>query len=352
MTGSEPEAPRSSRRRTIIGAVVSIAILALVFLFLFPRLADYGEALEQIQAMPPIWILALVAASLVNIVVYPFTEIAAIPGLAYRAAFMSRQAAFTVSNIVPGGGAVAVATQYSILAGYRVSPAQAAAAVSADGAWTYLITLGAPSIAVGLLLIEGDSIAGFAVAAIVGLVIVIASIAAITAILRSESGARRLASWVQPLADRLFRLVHKQAPDLTDALVTFHTHASSMVGERWRSLTVTNVAAQFAPMLVLLAALSALGAFPTPLTLIEVFAAYSIALLLTMFPLTPGGLGTVDAALVALLVGFGVDSSTALAADLIWRVVWFLPQLLVGLVALGIYRWDRRRQSPARPATA
>ena len=54
MTGSESEAPRSSRRRTIIGAVVSIAILALVFLFLFPRLADYGEALEQIQAMPPI----------------------------------------------------------------------------------------------------------------------------------------------------------------------------------------------------------------------------------------------------------------------------------------------------------
>jgi len=157
--------PRSSRKRTIIGAIVSIAVLALVFLFLFPRLADYGEALEQIQAMPPIWIVALVAACLLNIVVYPLTEIAAIPHLSYRAAFMSRQAAFTVSNIVPGGGAVAVATQYSILAGYRVSPAQAAAAVSADGAWTYLITLGAPSIAVGLLLIEGDSIAGFAVAA-------------------------------------------------------------------------------------------------------------------------------------------------------------------------------------------
>lgn len=351
MTDTVPAAPRTSRKKTIIGAIVSIAVLALVFVFLFPRLADYGEAIDQIQDMPPWWIAALVAASLVNIVVYPFTEIAAIPHLKYRAAFMSRQAAFTVSNIVPGGGAVAVATQYSILAGYRVSPAQAAAAVSADGAWTYLITLGAPSIAVGLLLIEGDSIAGFALAAIVGAVIVIVSIAAIAAVLRSETGARRLASWVQPLANRLFRLVRKPAPDLTDALVAFHTHASAMVGERWRSLTVTNVAAQFAPLLVLLAAVAALGVFPHPLTLIEVFAAYSIALLLTMFPLTPGGLGTVDAALVALLVGFGADSSTALAADLIWRVVWFLPQLLVGLVALGIYRWDRRRQTPT-PTTA
>lgn len=346
-------APRSSRKRTIIGAVVSIAVLALVFVFLFPRLADYGEALEQIQAMPPIWIVALVAACLLNVVVYPLTEIAAIPDLSYRAAFMSRQAAFTVSNIVPGGGAVAVATQYSILAGYRVSPAQAAAAVSADGAWTYLITLGAPSIAVGLLLIEGDSIAGFAVAAIVGLLIVIASIVAIAAVLRSETGARRLASWVQRPVDAVFRVIHRPAPDMTDSLVSFHTHASAMVGERWRSLTVTNVAAQFAPLLVLLAAVAALGVFPHPLTMVELFAAYSIALLLTMFPLTPGGLGTVDAALVALLTGFGVDSSTALAADLIWRVVWFLPQLLVGVVALGIYRWDRRRheRSAEAPAT-
>jgi uncharacterized protein (TIRG00374 family) len=103
-------------------------------------------------------------------------------------------------------------------------------------------------------------------------------------------------------------------------------------------------------MLVLLAALAGLKAFPAHLSLVQCFAAYAIALLLTMFPLTPGGLGTVDAALVALLVGFGVDSSAALAADLIWRLVWFLPQLLVGLVALGIYKWDKRNM--AREAAA
>lgn len=334
---------RRGRRSTIIGAIVSLVILAAVFLFLFPRFADYGSAFEQMLTLSPWWIAALIAASMLNIALYPLTEIAAIPGLRYRAAFMSRQAAFTISNIVPGGGAVAVATQYSILAGYRVSPAQAAAAVSADGAWTYLITLGAPSIAVGLLLIEGDSVAGFRIAAVVGLVIVIGSVAAISTILRSEAGARRLGSWSQRVVDRVFRVLRKPAPDVTAAVLAFHTNAAEMVGERWRSLTVTNVVAQFTPMLVLGAALAGLGVLGHPITLIEMFAAYSIALLLTMFPLTPGGLGTVDAALVALLVGFGADSSTALAADLIWRLVWFLPQLLAGLVAFGLYRWDVRR---------
>lgn len=334
---------RSSRRSTVIGAVVSVVVLAAVFLFLFPRFADYGAAFDQMLDLSPWWIAALVLASLVNIGLYPLTEIAAIPRLAYRAAFMSRQAAFTISNIIPGGGAVAVATQYSILAGYRVPPVTAAAAVSADGAWTYLITLGAPSIAVGLLLIEGDSIAGFRLAAAIGLVLVIGSVAAITVILRSEEGARRLGSWAQRVVDRVYRVVKKTAPDVTSAAMAFHTNAAEMVGARWRSLTVTNVVAQFMPFVVLGAALAGLGVLGHPVTAIEAFAAYSIALLLTMFPLTPGGLGTVDAALVALLVGFGADSSTALAADLIWRLVWFLPQLLVGLLALGIYRWDRHR---------
>jgi uncharacterized protein (TIRG00374 family) len=341
---------RAPRPGTIVGGLVSVAILAAVFVFLFPKFADYGEAIDQIRTMSPWWVAALVLASLVNIVVYPFTEIAAIPGLAYRAAFMSRQAAFTISNVVPGGGAVAVATQYSILAGYRVPAVRAAAAVSADGAWTYLITLAAPSVAVGLLLIAGDSIAGFKLAAGLGLAIVIGSVAAITVTLRSESGARRIGGWVQRPADRLFKVLKRPAPDVTSMLVDFHTHASEMVGERWRSLTVTNLAAQFAPLVVLLAALAGLGVLPTPVSLVEGFAAYSIALLLTMFPLTPGGLGTVDAALVALLVGFGVASSTALAADLIWRLVWFLPQLLVGLCALGIYQWDKRKA--ARSAVA
>jgi uncharacterized protein (TIRG00374 family) len=347
---AEPAPSRKSRKGTVIGALVSIVVLAAVFFFLFPKFADYGKAIDQIRAMSPWWIAALVAASLANIVVYPFTEIAAIPGLSYRAAFMSRQAAFTISNVIPGGGAVAVATQYSILAGYGVSAVRAAAAVSADGAWTYLITLGAPSIAVGLLLIAGDSIAGFKLAAALGLVIVIVSITVIAVTLRSETGARRIGGWVQRPVDRVYRLFKKTAPNATSILMDFHTHASEMVGERWRSLTVTNVAAQFAPMLVLLAALAGLKAFPAHLSLVQCFAAYAIALLLTMFPLTPGGLGTVDAALVALLVGFGVDSSAALAADLIWRLVWFLPQLLVGLVALGIYKWDKRNM--AREAAA
>jgi uncharacterized protein (TIRG00374 family) len=335
--------PRRSRKKTIITTLVGLAIMVAIFAFLFPHLADYQEALTKLGEMPNIWIAALAAAGILNIAIYPFTAIAAIPKLGYRAAFVDRQAGFLVSNIIPGGGAVAVGTQYAILARYGVSAAAAAAAVSADAVWTYLLTLGFPSIAVVLLVIEGRSTAGFMTAAIIGLIVVIISLMVIVTTLRSEAGAIRIAHLAQRPVSAVMRRFKRPAPDLSSILLEFHHHASAMVSTRWRQLTITNLAAQLAPLLVLWLALIGLGAFPEPLTIVEIFAAYSVALLLTSFPITPGGLGTVDAALVALLVSFGVDSSTAIAADLVWRIVWFLPQLLVGAGAMGIYWWDRRK---------
>ncbi len=337
--------PKKKRLRTVITLLIGLIIMAAVFFFLFPQLGDYGKAIEQLKNISPLWIALLVAAGLLNIALYPLTAIAAIPHLSYRHAFVNRQAGFLVSNVIPGGGAVAVGTQYAILARYGVPAPAAAAAVSADAVWTYLLTLSFPMIGVVGLVIEGRSTAGFMTGAIIGVVVVIISVIAIALILRSEAGARRVARIVQPLVNRAMKVIKKPAPDITAKLVDFHHEASELVARRWHWLTLTNVVAQLTPFVVLLFALAGLGQFPEPLTLIEIFAAYSIALLLTSFPITPGGLGTVDAALVALLTAFGVDSSLAVVADLIWRLVWFLPQLLVGLGAFGMYKWDTRKHA-------
>ncbi|MEI6361415.1 MAG: YbhN family protein [Actinomycetes bacterium] len=339
-----PVERRRSRKATVISLVVGLVVMIAVFAFLFPQLGTYEKAIEQLQSIPTAWIVVLVATGILNIAVYPLTAIAAIPGMRYWHAFVDRQVGFMISNVIPGGGAVAVGTQYSILSFYGVSAASAAAAVSADAVWTYLMVLGTPALAVGLLVITGRSAAGYTTAAVIGLIVVIVSVIAIAAVLRSPDSARRLGTWLQRPANRIWGVIHRQAPDVTASLVGFNKEASAMVAHRWPMLTATNVLAQLAPYFVLLAALAGLGAFPDSVNWIEVFAAYSIALLLTSFPITPGGLGTVDAVLVLLLTRFGVSSTTAIATDLIWRLVWFLPQLLVGLAALGIFTWEKRRR--------
>ena len=97
---------------------------------------EEGQGLaEYVLILALIAIVAIVAAGVVNIVVYPFTATAAIPELRYRHAFVDRQAGFLISNVIPGGGAFAVGTQYSILSRYGVSANAAAAAVSAKPAF-------------------------------------------------------------------------------------------------------------------------------------------------------------------------------------------------------------------------
>lgn len=342
MTEVQGAKKKSSWKRNAVSAIVGLVVMVLLFWFISQNAGQYSKAFTELGSVDTGWKVAIAAASLLNIVIYPLTAIAAIRTLSYLHASLSRQAGFTLSNIVPGGGAVAVATQYAVLARYGVPQARAAAAVSADAIYTYLFTLGAPSIAVLLLVIEGRSTTAFMTTAIIGLSVVIISLIIIIAVLRSEDSARKIGGWLQKPVNKIFALVHKHATDIANMLSQFHNQASDLITHRWKSLTVTNVAAQMAPMLVLWAALMGLGVTDSQLTIIELFAAYSVALVLTAFPITPGGLGTVDAALIALLVAFGVDSSTAVAADLLWRLGWFLPQLLVGGVALAKYWWDGR----------
>jgi uncharacterized protein (TIRG00374 family) len=317
--------------------------MALLFWFISQNAGEYSKAFGELGSVDTVWKISIAIASIFNIVIYPLTAIAAIHSLSYLHASLSRQTGFTLSNIVPGGGAVAVATQYAVLARYGVPQARAAAAVSADAIYTYLFTLGAPSIAVLLLVVEGRSTAAFMTTAAIGLTVVIISLVVIISDLHSEAAAKKIGGWVQRPINKFFKVIHRNGPDVTVALVQFHEQASDLIRHRWKSLAVTNISAQLAPMFVLGVALLGLGVTESQLTLIELFAAYSVALVLTAFPITPGGLGTVDAALIALLIAFGVDSSTAVAADLLWRIGWFLPQLLVGALFLVKYWWDGRQ---------
>ena len=130
----------------------------------------------------------------------------------------------------------------------------------------------------------------------------------------------------------------------------FREQTVDVVGERWPVLTATNVAQQLAQFSVLAVAVYGLGGTSTGVNLLEVFAAFALARLAGFIPITPGGLGTVDAALVGLVSAFGMSREEALAANLLWRAATFLPQVVIGIVTFVIWRVQQsRRQTPASP---
>lgn len=349
----EKNAKPPSRKRLIITAVLGLVVMIGVFVLLIPQFGDYENAILQLKDMPLGWIIALVVAGILNLVLYPYTVLVSVEGLRYWHGQVERQVGFLVSNAIPGGGAFAVGAQYKVLSLYKVPPPLAASAVSADAVWTFLLTLGMPAFAVLLLVFEGDSNTQLTTIAVLGMIAFAVLLALSIVTIRSEAGARRVGRRLELIVGAIARKFKKDAPGLEQALVNFQAQAHDLVTRRWFHLSVANLVAQLTPFLVLLMALGGLGEWPgTPLKTAQIFAAYAVALLLVSVPLTPGGLGTVDAALIGLLIAFGASNDDAVAADLLWRLVWFLPQMIFGAITMVIYLIGQNRQTRAALAQA
>ncbi|MDX6702902.1 MAG: putative heme transporter, partial [Baekduia sp.] len=97
-------------------------------------------------------------------------------------------------------------------------------------------------------------------------------------------------------------------------------------------------------LLALVTAVTAVGAHPR---FSLVLLAYVAAQLLAQIPLTPGGIGVVEAGLTATLVLAGVGGGDAAVATLAYRLVSYWLMLPAGLVAWLLHR--RRRALAAVP---
>jgi uncharacterized membrane protein YbhN (UPF0104 family) len=81
-----------------------------------------------------------------------------------------------------------------------------------------------------------------------------------------------------------------------------------------------------------------------------VLAAYAVERMLTLIPITPGGVGVVETAATAVLVGFGADPVGAAAGVLLFRVFSYLIEIPLGAVVTAA--WFARRSRSRRQSVA
>jgi uncharacterized protein (TIRG00374 family) len=348
-TTSGPGAKRTGRAR-LVATLITLAVLVVVFAGIFPRLADYGTAWNSIQRMSATALTALAVATMVNVTVYPLPFQVALPGVGYWPAFMVRQTSFLISNAVPAGGAVGLGVQYAMLSAYGFGAAATTAAIGASTAWNLFITLGLPMIGVIALVLGAGANAPALVAAAGGLAVLGAMIALFVLILRSAATARRVGEIADRVIERFAtRFGRAWEPALAVQIVAFRASVVGLTRHRWHALTLTSVLQQLAQLAILhIAVVGLQGPADNSVTPVEGLVAFAVARVAAFLPVTPGGLGTTDAALVALLIAAGASSGTALAAVLLWRAASFVPQILIGVATFLAWRWRANRV--ARPA--
>ena len=99
----------------------------------------------------------------------------------------------------------------------------------------------------------------------------------------------------------------------------------------------------------MLAAVAAVGAHPSP-SLIVV--AYVSSVVLALIPITPGGLGFVEAGLTGVLTLAGIPASEAVLATLLYRLAeYWLPMIARARSPTSVSDL-RRRAAPTRPDSA
>ena len=341
MTTPDAAAPIAiDRRKAFILGGIGLVVIVLIFWKVIPQIGSYSDALDALEAMGWLAFAIIVAFVLLYLLAYGLPFRAAIASLPFWRSEQVNQAAFAISNGVPAGGAVGLAVQFGMLASYGVAPTVATAGITAVGIWSTFISLGFPILGVVAFVLSGGG-SQYTGIALLGLGILIVAVVGFVAVMRSprlaEAVGRAGNALLKPLRGRIAKL---REVDCVAPIVKFRVDMADVLAKRWMHLTAAQVGVALTQFLVLYVALRGVQGWDEPGTsMLAVFAAFGISQIMLMVPITPGGLGTVDALLISILGIMGVSPGDATAADLVWRAVSYVPQIVIGIVAL--VSWSR-----------
>lgn len=333
--------PQLDKKKTLILGAVGLVIIVLIFVKVIPQIGSYQDALTALQDMTVTALVTIVLAVLLYLAVYGLPFLAAVPGLSYWHSSQLNQAAFAISNGVPAGGAFGLGIQYTMLASYEVTPTASTAAISAVGVWSMFVTLLLPILGVLAIAASGQSAGSYVYIGLIGLGVLLAMIVVFALIMRSERLARALGRWTNKLIGPVMRRFRKgRELDVVPVIVQFRTDVVDLVRRRWAAITAAQLGVSLTQFLIFYAALRGVEGTGAATGIGVAFGAFAVAQIGLMIPLPPGGLGTVDATMIALLTAMGVSAGNATAADLVWRAASFVPQIIIGVLAL--VTWSKR----------
>jgi uncharacterized membrane protein YbhN (UPF0104 family) len=326
---------------------VSIAVV-LAILWAARTLVDWSQVWAAILDMSWLEITTLVVAAGWNIATYLFVMMAAMPGLTYREAFLVGQSSTAVAATIPAGSALGVGMTYAMYSSMGHSGPAIALATVLTGIWNNFVKLGLPVVAFAILAVMGDATGVEMSAALFGLGLLAAAVVVFALILRSDALATRVGDAMLRVAAPLLRLARRDTDRRWgEATVRFRRQTIGLLASRWHVLTAATVVSHLSLYLVLLLALRHMDVSDAMVGWAQVLGVFALTRLLTVVPVTPGGLGLVELALTTGLVVAGGPEPRVVAAVLIFRFLTLFVQVPIGAASYVWWRATEGRRTSA-----
>ncbi len=313
---------------------VLLAIAGVSLYLLAPALLQVFGAYDKLGEFAPLWWIAMVALQIGS-----YACMWAVQKIAMRAdrwgpVITSQLASNSFGRVVPGGVAASGAMQYAMLARGGVPAAQAASGMTASSLLVFGTLLALPLLALPAVLFGAPVDPGLGRAALIGGVVFVLLVAAGTAAMLWDRPLGAVGRAAQSLRNRL-RRSRAQRSDLPRRLLRERDEVRQVLGRNWWQALLLSAGRWVLDYLTLLAALTAVHSNPRPSTVLLAFCA---AQFLGTLPLTPGGLGFVEAGLTGTLVLAGVGTGASVVATLAYRMVSFWLPIPAGAVAAVIHK--------------
>jgi uncharacterized membrane protein YbhN (UPF0104 family) len=344
VTPSESRHDRASLKRRIAIRVVLLLLAGISLYLLAPSLLEIFSSWPELRGLDPLWIGLAVFFEGVSSLAFWTLQRIAFRTQSWFAVGTSQLAGAAAARVLPGGSAAASALQYGMLVRFGIPPQRVASGLAASWAATTATVFALPLIAV-LAAIGGVAVPhGLRNVAYLGGGAFVAMAAAGAAAFAWDRPLRLVGRGARAAAGLVGR--RERLEDLPERLLLQRDAIRRAFAlHPWLAFLAALGKWGF-DYLALLCVLAALSVQPEPAL---VLLAYATASLLGMIPLTPGGLGFVEAGLAGLLVIAGVGAGDAAVATLAYRLVSFWLPLPIGAVAWWL---ARRRYGPAEPESS
>ena len=333
--------------KAVVKRAAVVVVAGITIYLVFPAITEVLASWPRLSTLDPRWFILAIGAQIAHFICTFALQRLALRTTAWFGVVTSQLAGNAITLIIPGGAAVGAAVQFRMLAASGMDVTSTVGGLTAFSLLGVGGLLALPVFALPVILLGTPVDRGLVNAAILGAVGFVA-FAAFGAVLLAYDAPMR---WAGRVAQRLRNWILRKRPPLVgldEILLSQRNEIRAVLGRHWwRALLLSSARLAF-DYLCLLAALRATGSRPRPSLILVAYAAAGI---IGMIPVTPGGLGLVEAGLTGLLVLAQVDSSQAVLATLTYRLASYWAPLCAGPIAYGAF-WIRYRGRRSPPHTS